>query len=288
MARISTAGLGFVIVAAMVVASGTTGAAAAAPDYYLAVGGSGSIGFQPTAQRPLGQPTDAGYANDLLKTEAARWSNLKLLQIGCPGETTADALLGSGPCHYALGSQLATAVWMLRLHTSTVLITVDLGFNDIVPCLERHQVDEPCVDRALTQVHTQLLATLTLLKTVAGPNARIVGVDHYDPYLSAYRDGPSGQTFARSTLDVISRLDDTMQDDYAAAGIPMADVASAFHMDDVTPTPLPDGEVVPRNVAEVCDLTWKCAPRPLGPNPHPDDEGYRAIAEAISDTLGAH
>ena len=42
------------------------------PHFYLALGGSGSVGVQPTAAAPHGRPTDAGYANDLLVMERSR------------------------------------------------------------------------------------------------------------------------------------------------------------------------------------------------------------------------
>jgi lysophospholipase L1-like esterase len=110
----------------------------------------------------------------------------------------------------------------------------------------------------------------------------IIGVGHYDPYLGDYVDGPGGQTFASAGLPVISHLNDALRSAYAAAGVPMADVASAFEMTSTEPTDLPGIGVVPWNVAQTCALTWMCAPAPLGPNTHPNDAGYRAISNAIS------
>ena len=65
----------------------------------------------------------------------------------------------------------------------------------------------------------------------------------------------------------------------------MADVADAFDMNNAAPAVLPDGEAVPLNVARPCALTWACVPGPLGPNKHPNAEGYRLISEAISDEV---
>ena len=72
---------------------------------------------------------------------------------------------------------------------------------------------------------------------------------HYDPYLVAYLDGRAGRSFAAQSLDVITRLNEALRSAYAGAGIPMADVAGVFDMNDATPAVLPDGEPVPRNVA---------------------------------------
>jgi hypothetical protein len=95
-------------------------------------------------------------------------------------------------------------------------------------------------------------------------------------------DGPAGQIFASASLRVISHLNDALRSAYATAGVPMADVASAFEMTSTERTDLPGIGAVPRNVAQTCELTWMCARAPLGPNKHPNDAGYRAISDAIS------
>ena len=259
-------------------------AAATEPPYYLALGGSDSVGFQPTAPVPHGERTDEGYADDLLSAERARWDDLRLVQLGCPGETTLAMLDGGDRCH-AVGSQLALAGSFLRQHPSTVLVTVDVGFNDMVHCLGHQQIDESCVDAALGDIRVQLPQILTALRTAGGPSVRIVGVGHYDPYLAAYLAGPDGKAFAAQSVDVITRLNEALRSAYAAAGIPMADVAAAFDMGSDESTTLPDGNVVPLNVARTCELTWVCVTGPLGHNKHPNTEGYRLISEAISDEL---
>jgi lysophospholipase L1-like esterase len=261
-------------------------AAEVGPHYYLALGGSDSVGFQPTAAVPHGAPTDDGYADDLVAVERARWADLQLVQFGCPGETTLTMLDGGDRCH-SFASQLGLAVSFLRQHPSTVLVTVDVGFNDMVRCLGHHEVDETCVDLALANVRTQLPEILGTLRAAAGPKVHIVGVGHYDPYLVAYRDGAAGKAFAAQSLDVIGRLNEALRSAYAGAGIPMADVASAFAMDSVAPTALPDGELVPMNVARTCALTWECVTGPLGRNKHPNAEGYRLISEAVGDEVSS-
>jgi hypothetical protein len=123
--------------------------------YYLALGGSGSLGVQPTIGRPKGQPTHAGYANDLLALERFRWSGLQLVQLGCPGETTVSFLAGGDHCRPAGQSQLTQAVSFLHSHSNVVLVTIDLGFNNMLPCLvpdaQRHGAvvcfSQHCSDR---------------------------------------------------------------------------------------------------------------------------------------------
>jgi hypothetical protein len=253
------------------------------PPTLLALGGSASVGFQPTPAHPRGQPTDTGYAEDLVPLEQRRWPSLSVTHLGCPGATTVTMLDGGGHCHYAEGTQLASAEVYLRDHPSTVLVTVDLGFNDLLPCLRHHTIDQACVDGALTTVHDQLATILAGLKSAAPVHAVLVGVGHYDPYLGDYVEGASGQAFAAASLPVMERLDQTLQAAYSAAGVPMAGVASAFDVEDHDPVTWSGPGMVPENVARACALTYMCDPPPLGHNPHPDDSGYRTIAAAIAE-----
>jgi lysophospholipase L1-like esterase len=255
------------------------------PTYYVAVGGSASVGFQPTAADPRGAPTDTGYADDLLDTERSVWPDLRLVQLGCPGATTATMLEGGRRCHYREGSQLAEAVDFLHHHSSTVLMTIDVGFNNVSRCMEQQQVDDTCVTAALDVLHDQLAHIVSSLRGAGDPHMRMIGVGHYDPYLADDLDGPGGKTFSAQSLAVMTRLNDVMHRAYRDAGVPMADVSAAFETGDDEATDLDGVGSVPRDVARVCTLTWMCAPAPDGPNPHPNDAGYRVISRAISDVL---
>lgn len=265
--------------------SGRAEAAPAAPDFYLDVGGSASVGFQPTAASPHGQRTDDGYANDLVNEERALWPTLQLQEVGCPGATTATMLEGGGHCAYPDGTQLATAVDFLRDHPTTVLVTIDLGFNNVRSCIVDGQIDQQCVDQSVSLVDQQLPVILSALRAAGGPGLRIVGIGHYDPYLGSYLRGPTGQVLVPESLDAISRLDQALRSIYAADGIPMADVAGSFDTASTDPTMMSGVGMVPRNVARICALTWMCSAKPYGPNQHPNDDGYRVITQAIKAAL---
>jgi lysophospholipase L1-like esterase len=262
--------------------SGPPAGAATASPYLLALGGSASVGFQPTPAHPRGQPTSLGYAEDLVPLEQQRWPGLAVVHLGCPGATTVTTLEGGGKCPYAEGSQLQAAQAFLRSHPTTVLVTVDLGFNDLLSCLRHEVVNTPCVDQALATVHDQLVQILAGLKAAAPPGALIVGVGHYDPYLGDYLRGGGGEAFATASLNVMESLDATLRSDYAAAGVPIADVSSAFDLGDHRDERWSGLPTVPTDVARTCALTWMCNGPPLGHNVHPDDAGYRAIASAIA------
>jgi len=256
-------------------------------EFYLALGGSGSVGVQPTRAAVRGQPTDRGYSNDLLGLLRSRWSDLQLVELGCPGETSATTLNGEDKCRsHRRSSQLAEALSFLERHRSTVLVTVDLGFNNLRPCLARGrvdgQIDEGCVDQSLATVKQQLAEILNQLRAAGPPDMDVVGIGHYDPLLADYLRGGAPRTFALQSLDVISRLNDTLRSTYMDAGVPMADVAAVFDLPDRGAVTVSGLGNVPEDVARTCALTWMCNPPPLGPNPHPDDAGYEAIARAVS------
>jgi lysophospholipase L1-like esterase len=278
--------LALVTASALFVAGPAGAAAATAPPYDLAVGGSGSVGFQPTLTHPHGTPTDSGYADDLAAREATRWPGLTLVRIGCPGISTLNMIGGGGHCDYRDGTQLQTALDFLHTHSSTVLVTVDLGFNDVVRCLHDMNLNSACVASGLAAVQDQLPHILAALRQAAPADAQIVGVGHYDPYLGDAVRGAAGQVFARASLVVIDRLNDIMRAAYAKAGLPMADVGAVFDLGDTTPVAAPGLGTVPTDVARVCAMTWMCAAPPLGPNQHPNDAGYRAIAAALAATVG--
>jgi lysophospholipase L1-like esterase len=192
---------------------------------------------------------------------------------------------GSHRCHYTSGSQLAEALAFLHDHRSTVLMTVDLGFNNVSRCMEHEQIDDPCVTDALRVVHDQLREIVSSLRSAGDHHMHIVGVGHYDPYLGRYPDSDQARAFASESLPVIARLNETMRSAYAEDGVPMADVSEAFATTDTIPVTIDASKTVPRNVESACSLTWMCVPPPLGPNPHPNADGYKVISRAISETL---
>ena len=61
--------------------------------FYLDIGGSESLGFQPTGiSGHNGERTNTGYANDLLLREGLKGVALQLQQVGCPGDTVQSML----------------------------------------------------------------------------------------------------------------------------------------------------------------------------------------------------
>ncbi len=247
---------------------------------YLALGGSASLGVQPTIQDPRGQETRTGYANDLEALARSRWPGLELTQLGCPGESTATMIAGGDRCTYPEGSQLAAADAYLRAHRSTRLVTIDLGFNDISGCIANAAVVPACVTAALTSVRQHLTAILSSLRSAADSRVTFVGVGHYDPYVVAARRGGADLSYAAGTVRAIDELDDTLRSVYTAAGVTMADVLTPF--DGSTASSLASSRSLVISAERVCGLTWMCTAPPFGPDVHPNDRGYSVIAQQLS------
>src|ERR1700733_5578853 len=101
--------------------------------YYLALGDSLSQGVQPD-EAGASVETAHGYASQLYAILHRDRPSLRLVRLGCPGETTVTMLHG-GSCRYQGGSQLAAADAFLRAHRGhVVLVTLDIGANDPQDC----------------------------------------------------------------------------------------------------------------------------------------------------------
>ena len=102
-----------------------------------------------------------------------------------------------------------------------------------------------------------LAVILAELRAAAGPHVPIIGMTYYNVF--APLNDPSldaGVAAANTVLDAT----------YTAAGVPVADVAGAFH----------NGEQ-PLSAHLVCAWTWFCTHG----NIHPNTTGYGVIAEAF-------
>lgn len=269
-------------------AASITAAAAATPKtvFYLDIGASVSVGVQPTFKAPRGQPTHRGYANRLVTYEAVRGVTLQLTQLGCPGESTTTMMLGGDKCYRTPDNQLADAVAFLSAHYGqTGLVTLDLGFNDIAPCLRSMTVDNACVSQNLELLQRQLPEIIASLKAVAGPNVTFIGLNHYNPYLAAALDGSKGTQFASDSVAALLQLNDVLQQVYSVSDIPLANVVESFQRNTPHTAEFVKGRPVPTSAIQACSLTWMCRQGPYGANLHPNNAGYRAITDAITELL---
>jgi len=255
---------------------------------YLDIGASVSVGVQPTPRDPKGQPTSRGYSNRLVTLEAAKGVTLKLTELGCPGESIATMLRGPDPCYVTPDTQLSDAVALLHTHHgASSLVTVDLGFNTLDVCLRNLDIDLTCVKAQLSLLRQQLGQVMRALNKAAGPNVVFIGLGHYNPYLTKSTKEGAAEVFAKNSLVALRQMNQSLSQVYGSFKIRMADISRAFHEEDTHVVRNAKKEITTANVQYECKFTWMCAPKPFGPNIHPTDAGYLAIAKAIEAVLPA-
>ncbi len=251
-----------------------------APLYYVALGDSLSVGIQPDATG-VNHPTAEGYADQLHAALQVAMPTLRLVKLGCPGETTLTMITG-GTCAYPKRSQLAEAVAFLHAHRQFVaLVTLDIGADDVLPCAAGNTIDQVCLAAAFGNTAAHLPTIVTALREAVGPDVPIVALNYYDPFLAAWLQGPAGQALAALSDLLLLNFNSVLGGVYGQFAVPVADVATAFHSTDFTLIFVPGFGQVPLNVLFVCEWTWMCVPAPVGPNIHPNRDGYGVLTQAI-------
>ena len=254
----------------------------APPTYYLALGDSLSQGVQPDAAGVSVETRD-GYPDQVYAALHPSHPALKLVKLGCPGETT-STMINGGICHYRSGSQLAAAVGFLRAHRGRVLlVTIDIGANDPEQCGSQPSLTQlaSCAATSIPAAVTHLTTIMARLKAAAGPGVRIVGMNYYLPALAEWRDGLPGHVVAWAAERLAATYNGLLDRVYTSAGARIADVFGAFDTADFA-----EQGTTPRNVALLCQWTWACAAPPRGPNQHANQAGYQVIARAFLQASG--
>ena len=255
--------------------------------YYLALGDSLSRGVQPDAAG-VSVETDHGYPDQVYAALRPRYLALRLVKLGCPGETT-STMINGGICRYPGGSQLAAAVAFLRAHRGhVVLVTLDVGANDTEDCGNLASLGAAsCLTSDIQGAVSRLSTIVTRLRAAAGPGVRIAGMSYYLPALAEWLDGTTGQAIARLSERLAAGYNDLLARAYTTSGARVADVFGAFDTGNFgDPVTVPGLGRLPRNVALVCQWTWACATPPRGPNQHANQTGYGVIAGAFLHAAG--
>ena len=264
---------------AAIKASATAPVQAPPASYYLALGDSLAQGVQPNAAG-VSVMTPDGYPDLVYAALRPSRPGLKLVKLGCPGETTVSMING-GICRYPGGSQLAAAVAFLQAHRGRVLlVTLDIGANDPEECGGEVGLTQlaKCAVEDIPAAVSHLGTITARLKAAAGPGVRIVGMNYYLPALAEWRSGLPGHVVAWTAEKLAAAYNNALGRVYTSSGIRVANVFGAFETADFT---RPAGSDVPRNVARLCQWTWQCAAPPRGPNQHANQAGYQVIARTF-------
>lgn len=272
--------LGVLAASAAVVA--TTGPAYATPGgtnpkaesgLYVAMGDSLAAGYQPGQ----GDDKTGGYVGQVYSSARQQFHGLKLTNVACSGETS-SSLIANSRCTYDGGSrsQLDTAVRLMRDSGKTKLVTLDIGANDVQTCVARTgSLDYACLGRGLQAVATNLPKIVNTVRSAAGPDAQIVLLNYYNPFLAFYVAG--NPALAQMSSSLQKNLNDSIAAAAAGGDAQVADIASTFKSNDWSPTQTAQG-TLPTNVAMICGYTWMCTKGDI----HANDAGYTLMARTVS------
>ena len=271
---------------AVLAATAPAGAASghASPTYYVSVGDSYSVGYQP------GLGATSGYTGYVAKR-----THLTLVNFGCGGATTTSLIdtVGcpdilphtGGGMAYPATTQAAAAEAFITAHRGHIgLITVSIGGNDVTSCASQAN-PIPCVGTAVTNITTNVTTLATALRAAAGPRVPIIGLTYPDVILGDYlATNTATKSLAPLSVNAFqSLINPALQQQYQAIGATFVDVTSATGA--YTPftqtTSLSGYGTVPIAVARVCELTFFCQYGDI----HPRTVGYTEIATLIAAAL---
>jgi lysophospholipase L1-like esterase len=263
---------------------GAPPAGAGTDGFYVSLGDSLSVGFQPNRGE-----TEKGYVDELWRRVLDTMPTLQLQKFGCVGETTTSMVDGTGSlCTYDAGSQLAEAVAFLEANAGQIsFVTIDIGANDVVDgCMDFDTgvLNRTCVEELLPDLSARVTSIVDALRAAVGPDVPVVGMTYYDPFLGLWGLVPGGKVLARTAQRAWRTFDAALTEAYVGAGAAVADVAATFRTDDFETKVVVDGRRVPINVALTCRWTWFCSKVYEG-DPHANTIGYRKIARTFHQVL---
>ena len=256
-------------------------ASSSAPTYYVSLGDSYAIGYQPS-------PAPGATGGFTAVVSAA--THMTLANFGCAGATSSSILTARGcalpatrnQVSYPNQSQASAAKAFLGVHRGHVgLITISIGGNDITNCAARAN-PVACVTATLPVLEANVTTLATGLRAAAGSTVPIIGLTYPDVLLGqwVYPPGTSNQGVASLSVTAFkASINPALSTAYAKASATFVDITAATGA--YTPlaqtTTLAPYGTVPVAVARVCNLTWYCT---LG-DIHATTPGYTFIGEQI-------
>jgi lysophospholipase L1-like esterase len=279
---------------------------------YLALGDSLAYGYhQAQFQNELKEKGfveaanfNDGYVNDFGAALKLFNPKLKIINDGCPGETTETMIHGSGVgpeycaggptgspfpkafLHHAYpGTQLEDALAIAK-ESGTGTITLDIGANDILQFLSHtcgfpvtFSCTEAQVEAELGHVASNVGFILSQLRAAA-PKAKIVFVSQYNPYPTVLT--PEGRGDA-----TVEALNGALKGVAATFGVGFANTARVINFSGT------HGGPEAGDIPTVCAFTAMCPGGVFDPGSpeadiHPTKAGYAAMAAVVAATYLSH
>ncbi len=259
--------------------SATTSTTSGSGPYYLALGDS----------VPVWNGSDS-YPYQIASNYSSTNPGLQVVDMACSSETTGTMLANSLCAPAPQRSQQQEAVAFLQAHQGQVaLITIDIGGNDLLPCVNGLTVNLGCIQQAESTMVQNLDTILNGLRQTVGPTVPIVGMNYYDPFLGDWLAGGSTQVEANLSVSLVTNLNTLLAGAYQRVGAPVADVESAFKTTDLTDMVASQWGTVPVAVDKACtllDITCTVGQvEGFGDDPVP--AGATVIAHAFEQAIGS-
>jgi lysophospholipase L1-like esterase len=285
----------------LIATSGVSQAAKGPTPYYLSLGDSYSIGYQPLPAPGGGTPGYTAYVAGKLK--------MNLENFGCGGATTSTILSSSPPgcaapaatdaVAYPTTSQVQAAVSFIDTPANAglvKLVTVSIGGNDITGCVgagDQTAITNCVITNAgiaKTNIETLVGDVRTALDASGDTSARIIGLTYPDVILGQYVNPGGSSAISLANLSVTA-FDDVVNPDFSAAyatvantnfvNVTQAKYKKAHEGDDTAltqTTPLAPYGKIPRAVWEICTITYYCQLQ----NIHANTLGYQFIGKLVT------
>lgn len=253
-----------VILGALLLTGASRVGQAASTPAYLALGDSLAVGTGAT------DPAQGGYValfhQYLSTTDRYRTSGITLINLGVGGETSSSMRQPGGQLDKAL-AELTRRNGDADDTNDVEVITIDIGGNDLLAIIrEPVCIEDPssqsCVDAALDALNRlaqNLSAILPSLRQAAGPDALLMVLTLYNPFSG------TGTPFDEQGGLILSLVNATIgkaaTDPQVAAVV--VDIAALFEGKGPELTHILEDDI------------------------HPNDQGYRAIADAFASAYAA-
>jgi len=246
--------------------------------YYLSLGDSYSVGYQP------GIGATAGYT-----AYVAKKVKMQLENFGCGGATTTSILdvvgctspygppAATDAVSYPTESQEQAALDFIAANPGQVgLITVSIGGNDVTACASAAN-PITCIVAAESTIQTNVTALVSALdgalSSAGDTSAKIIGLTYPDVILGdyVYPAGSPNTTLANESITAFDLLiNPTLSTAYTSSSPTPQDAT----------TKLKPYGVIPTAVWEICRLTYYCSEG----NIHANTKGYHFIGTlAVAD-----
>lgn len=260
-------------------------AAGTSKTYYVSLGDSYSVGYQPD------RGSTPGYT-----VVVAKATRLTLVNFGCGGATTTSLVSSvgcpdvlphtAGGVTYPTTTQEAAALSFLNAHRGHIgLITVSIGGNDVTACASQANPIS-CVGTAVTGITKNVTSLAAALRTAAGPKVPLIGLTYPDVILGSYvypSHPASASVLSLAKLSVVafkSLINPALAKAYGAAQGSLVDVtkATGAYVPLTKTVHSRTYGTIPAAVASVCTLTWFCAQG----NIHATTKGYTLIGKLVA------